>query len=103
VISRLSFVADQVDGHADGQVAAHGRVKRDQHAFGRFGKAGGRRDHAIDDGFTVFGFARLEKRGVEPGFDEIALGVDPEQSWLFALDLTAENERSVEADIAYSR
>ena len=57
------------------------------------------RDHAVDDRLAVLGLAGLEVWRVDASFDEIALGIDPEQPRRFAADLPADDERGVEADL----
>src|SRR5882724_339453 len=71
-LETVSFVAHEVDGHSHGQIAAHGRIERDEHAFGGLRQAGGGFDDPLDDGFSVLRLPRLEERRVELRFDEIA-------------------------------
>src|SRR6185369_6526857 len=97
----VPLVADQVDRHSHRQVAAHGRIERHQHALDRVRQRRGARDHALDDGFAVLGFARLQVGRVGADLDEIALGVDAEQARAFRADLPADNERGVEADLVF--
>src|SRR6266851_4120661 len=78
-LEAVMLVANEVDGHAYRQVAAHGRVEWRQHTLRRVNKGSRTGDHAVDDRFAVFGFAGLQVRCVEAGFDEIALGVDPKE------------------------
>ncbi len=94
----VPLVADQIDRHADREVAAHGRIERDQHALRRIGKRRGRGDDAIDDRFAVLRFTGLQKGRITPRLDEVSLGVDPKQPQRLAADLSAEDERGVELD-----
>src|SRR4030095_4211548 len=75
----VAFVADEVARHADGQLASHRGVERDQHALGGFGETRGRRYHAVDYGLSVFRLAGLEEGRVVSGLDEIAFGIDAKQ------------------------
>ena len=64
------------------------------------GERGRARDHAVDDRLAVLGLAGLEERRVDPGLDEVAFGVDAEQPHGLARDLSADDERRVEPDLA---
>ena len=57
------------------------------------------RKYAVEDGLSVLGFTGLKEERVDPCFDEIALGVDPEQPYRLAADLPTDNERGIEADL----
>ena len=92
----VSFAAHQIDGHADREIAAHGGVERDQDAFHCVAKVRRRGNDAIDDGLSVLRFTRLKEMGIGTCLDEVTLCKRPEQPQRFALDLTADDERSVE-------
>ena len=55
--------------------------------------------YAVEDRLSVLGFTGLKERRVDPGFDEIALGIDPEQPYRLAVDLPTDDERGIEADV----
>src|SRR5258706_9588195 len=100
-LEAVLLIADQVDRHAYRQVAAHGRIERHQHALRGVCERRGSRNYAVDDRLAVLGLAGLKVRRVEAGFDEIALGVDPEQPWRLTADLPADDERGIEAHLAF--
>src|SRR5512132_3329674 len=49
----VPLVANEIDGHADRQVTARGRIERHQHTLRLIGDSRGRGNDAIDDGFSV--------------------------------------------------
>src|SRR6266567_2298348 len=55
----IALVADQVDGHADGKIASHCRIERNQDALGRIGQVGFWADDPVDDRLSILRFARL--------------------------------------------
>ncbi len=88
-----------VDGHADAEVGAHGRIHRDQADLQRVVEIDVIGDGAVEHRLAVFVFADLQIGRVGGALDEIAGAVDHEQPHPRALDLTAEQERDVEGDI----
>src|SRR6478609_8796986 len=96
----ILLVLDEIDRHGNAQVAAHGGVERHQDAFTGVRQAGARVDHAIDDWFAVLGFTGLKERRARAGLDEIAFGIGAKQPRRFAFDLPADDERSVEFEVA---
>src|SRR4030095_4554285 len=95
----VSFVANQVDRHAHRQVAAHGRIERHQHTLRGLCKGSRARNHAVDDRLAVLRLTGLKLGCVDSCFDEIALGIDPEQPWPLTVDLPTDDEGSVEAEL----
>ncbi|WP_414027450.1 hypothetical protein [Cyanobium sp. ATX-6F1] len=53
-------------------------------------------DHPVDDRLAVLRFPRLQERGVFAGFDEITFRIHPKQPGHFTLDLTTDQEGSIE-------
>src|SRR5271170_4272996 len=98
-LETVALVADEIDGHADRKVAPHRRIERDEDTLCGVHERRRRSDHAIDDWFSVLGFPGLQKRRIEPRLDEIAFGVDAEETHRLALDLAAEDERCVEMQL----
>src|ERR1700677_44378 len=94
----VPFVADQVDRHAHRQIAAHGRIERHQYTLRGVCKRRITRNYAVEDRLSVLGFTGLKEGRVDPCFDEIALGIDPEQPNRLPVDLPADDERGIEAD-----
>jgi hypothetical protein len=88
----VALVADQVDRHAHRQVAAHGRIERYQHTFRGVCEGRSTRNHAVDDRLTVLGLTGLKVVCVDACFDEITLGIDPEQPWRLAADLSTDDK-----------
>src|SRR5512132_1399365 len=76
-LETVPSVANQIDGHADRQVAAHGGIERNQHTFRRIGESRGRGNDAVEDRFAVLCFTGLKKGRVEPRLDKVALRVNP--------------------------
>ena len=70
----VALDADQVDRHSYGEIAAHGRVKRNQNAFHGVAQVGLSSYDAVENGFAVFGFTGLKVRGLRSCFDEITFG-----------------------------
>src|SRR5512132_3662422 len=95
----VPLVANQIDGHADRQVTAHGRIERNQHTFRRIGESRGPGNDAIEDRFSILCFTGLKKGRVKPRLDKVALRVNPKQPQWLAADLSAEDERCVESDV----
>src|SRR5579862_7801773 len=96
----VALIAHQVDGHADRQVAAHGRIERDEYALGRLSEARRGRNDAVDDRLAVLRLAGLEKRRVCAGFDEVAFRIDAEKPHRLAANLSAQYKGCVEAQVA---
>src|SRR5579862_7263519 len=96
----VALATGQVDGHANRQVAAHGRVEGDQHALHRISHAGRRCDHAIDDGLAILRLSRLKEERIAARLDEVAFGEGAKQSQAVALDLAAYDERGIEGALA---
>lgn len=90
----------RVDRQADRQVAADGRIKRDQHALERFGQRGGEGDDLIKDRLAVLGFTDLEIRRVRRGFDEVALRIDMEKPGNVTGNLAAHDQAGAEINTA---
>ena len=68
----IPLVTQQVNRWTDGNIAAHGRIERDQDAFRRLHQAGGVGDHSVNDGLPVLDFSVLAIGRVWGRFDEIA-------------------------------
>src|SRR6266404_8873642 len=96
---RIARIPQQIDRHADGNIAADGRVERNQGALRRFLVWRGTGQHAVEDGFAVLAFADLEVNGVDAGLDEISRRVDVEKPRLLTLDLAAQQKRGVVIDV----
>jgi hypothetical protein len=95
----VTLIADQINRHANGQIAAHRCIEGDEDTFCctiQKGRAGG---DSIDDWLPVFGFPGLEVRRLKACLDKVALRLEPEQAWRPARDLASQYERGVEADI----
>src|SRR6267378_8660259 len=95
----VPFVANQIDGHAYRQVAAHGRIEGHQDTLCGVRQGRMLRKYAVEDRLSVFGFAGLEEGRVGPGFDKVALGIGPEQPYRLTADLPTDDERGIEADV----
>src|SRR4029450_9681436 len=94
-LQRVGFVDDEIDRQADGDIRAHGRIERDDRAFGRLKQPGSAFDHAVDYRLSVLALADLEVAGIGRRLDEIALAVDFKQPRRFADHLPADDEISV--------
>src|SRR6476660_3363589 len=99
----VRFVANQVDGHTHRQVAAHGRIERHQDTLRCVCEGSVLRKYAVEDRLSVLGFTGLEEGRVGPCFDEVALGIGPEQSYRLTVDLPTDDERGIEADVVLFR
>src|SRR6478735_8111341 len=95
----VPFVANQVDGHAHRQVAAHGRIEGHQDTLRGVCQGSVLRKYAVEDRLSVLGFTGLEEGRVGPCFDEVALGIGPEQPYRLTVDLPTDDERGIEADV----
>src|SRR6185312_9869194 len=95
----VPFVANQVDRHAHRQIAAHSRIERHQYTLCGVCKGRMLRNYAVENRLSVLGLTGLQEGCIDPGFDEIALGIDPEQPYRLAADLPTDDERRVEADV----
>src|SRR5574337_294368 len=60
-LETVRLIAEQIDGHADGQVAAHGRIEGHEDTFRSVVERGRTGDDQIEDRLPVLGFAGLEK------------------------------------------
>ena len=96
----VTFVADEVDRHANRKAAAHRRVERHENTLCGVRKVCRTHDDAVDERLAVLGFTGLNIGCVDTGLNEVAFSMDAEQASPFSLDLPAENERCVAADTA---
>ena len=95
----VAFVADQVDRHTHRQIAAHGRIEGHQDTLRGVRKGRISRKYAVENRLSVLGLTGLKEERVDPCFDEIALGIGPEQPYRLAGDLPTDDERGIEADL----
>ena len=78
LLERAAAIDQEVERRPDRDVRAHGRIERDQRAFGGVTQARAAPDDAIEDGLPVFHLADLEVDRVAHRLDEIAGVVDQE-------------------------
>lgn len=71
----VAAVQQQIQGRADREVGAHGRIEGHKHAFAGFAERGLRGDDAVEDGLAEFALAGLEIGHLRRAFDEVALRV----------------------------
>src|SRR6476646_5469271 len=95
----VPLVANQVDGHAHRQVAAHGRIEGHQDTLRGVCQGSVLRKYAVEDRLSVLGFTGLEEGRVGPCFDKVALSIGPEQPYRLTDDLPTDDERGIEADV----
>src|SRR5580700_10966830 len=86
----------EIQGRADGEIRADGRVHGDERALGGLCETARARDHAVDDGLAVFRLADLKVRRLARGLDEVARRVDVKEPRLLAANLTPQDEGAVE-------
>lgn len=75
----IRAIDQQVNRRRDRNIAADGRIERNQHTL----------HHTVYDGFAVLGFVYLEVRRFHTRLDEIARSIDIKQGWSLAFDLAA--------------
>ena len=92
-LEAVPVVDEQVDRKPHRDVAAHGRVERDQDALRRLEQPRTRFDDPVDDGFAVLALAHLEIGRLLRRLDEVALGVDEKKTLMLAQNLAADDER----------
>src|SRR6187431_2298164 len=85
----------EIDGQADTQIRAHGRIHGDQSDLQRIVKFGVVSDSAIKHRLAIFVLANLQIGRVYRALDEITGRVDHEKLQTAALDLAAEQKGDV--------
>ncbi len=98
-LQRVAAIDQEIERHADREVAAQGRIHRHHDELHPVARIGVVLQHAVEDRLAVFGLADLEEGRVGRRLDEIAGGIDLEQPHAAPLELPAEEDRDIELDL----
>src|SRR6185369_14350113 len=95
-LEAVAPVDEKVDGQADAEIAAQGRIHGNEHDLHPVLQGHVGPDDPVEDRLAVFMLADLEEGRIGRRLDEIAGGIELEQPHAAALDLPAEEHRDVE-------